>query len=94
MLFKSNQYVLNFMGVTKILMEKKSYTIVPEDEEVTISSVNESDDNAITPSKMLTFFNSGYKYYMDIVQDVRGRKIQYIKYQQVQKIKEKKYYLV
>jgi hypothetical protein len=56
---------------------EKSYTIVPEDEEVTISSV-ESDDNAITPSKMLTFFNSGYKYYMDIVQDVRGRKIQYI----------------
>jgi hypothetical protein len=32
---------------------EKSYTIVPEDEEVTISSV-ESDDNAITPSKMLT----------------------------------------
>jgi hypothetical protein len=28
---------------------------------------------------MLTFFNSGYKYSMDILQDVRGRKIQYIK---------------
>ena len=28
---------------------------------------------------MLTFFNKGYKYYMDIIQDVRGRKIQYIK---------------
>jgi hypothetical protein len=27
---------------------------------------------------MLTF-NSGYKYSMDILQDVRGRKIQYIK---------------
>jgi outer membrane lipoprotein-sorting protein len=78
-ILKSNQYVLNFMGVTKIFDGKKSYTIVPEDEEVTISSVNESDDNAITHSKMLTFFNSGYKYYMDIVQDVRGRKIQYIK---------------
>lgn len=78
-ILKSNQYVLNFMGVTKIFDGKKAYTIVPEDEEVTISSVNESDDNAITPSKMLTFFNSGYKYYMDIVQDVRGRKIQYIK---------------
>jgi hypothetical protein len=26
--------------------------------------------NAITPSKMLTFFNSGYKYSMDILQDV------------------------
>lgn len=76
---KGNQYVLNFMGVTKIFDGKKTYTIVPEDEEITISTVNEKDDNAITPSKMLTFFNSGYKYSMDIVQDIKGRKIQYIK---------------
>jgi outer membrane lipoprotein-sorting protein len=76
---KSNQYLLNFMGITKIFDGKKTYTIVPEDEEITISTVNEEDDNAITPSKMLTFFNSGYKYSMDILQDVRGRKIQYIK---------------
>ncbi|WP_418264895.1 LolA family protein [Flavobacterium faecale] len=76
---KGNQYVLNFMGITKIFDGKKTYTIVPEDEEVTISSFNEKDDNAITPSKMLTFFNSGYRYNMDIIQDVRGRKIQYIK---------------
>jgi len=74
-----NKYYLNFMGVTKIFDGKKSYTIVPEDEEITISSVNDKDDNAITPSKMLTFFNSGYKYYWDILQDVKGRKIQYIK---------------
>lgn len=76
---KGNQYVLNFMGATKIFDGKKTYTIVPEDEEVTISNVNEKDDSAITPSKMLTFFNSGYKYSMDIVQDIKGRKIQYIK---------------
>ena len=90
---KGNQYVLNFMGVTKIFDGKKTYTIVPEDEEITISTVNEKDDNAITPSKMLTFFNSGYKYSMDILQNVKGRKIQYIKlFLQIQKIKEKKYY--
>jgi hypothetical protein len=76
---KGNQYVLNFMGVTKIFDGKKSYTIVPEDEEVTISVVNEKDDSAITPSKMLTFFNTGYKCTMDILQDIKGRKIQYIK---------------
>lgn len=76
---KGNQYVLNFMGVTKIFDGQKTYTIVPEDEEITISKVNEKDDNAITPSKMLTFFNSGYKFNMDIVQNVKGRKIQYIK---------------
>jgi outer membrane lipoprotein-sorting protein len=76
---KGNQYVLNFMGVTKIFDGVKTYTIVPEDEEITISKVNEKDDNAITPSKMLTFFNTGYRYSMDILQDVKGRKIQYIK---------------
>lgn len=76
---KGNQYILNFMGVTKIFDGKKNYTIVPEDEEVTISTLNEKDNGAITPSKMLTFFNSGYRYNMDILQNIRGRKIQYIK---------------
>ena len=78
-IIQGNKYVLNFMGVTKIFDGKKSYTIVPEDEEVTISSNNDADEKAITPSKMLTFFNSGYKYVWDILQDVKGRKIQYIK---------------
>ena len=67
------------MGVTKIYDGKKSYTIVPEDEEVTVSSLTEKDNNAVTPSKMLTFFNNGYKFSWDILQDVKGRKIQYIK---------------
>ncbi len=76
---QGNKYVLNFMGVTKIFDGQKNYTIVPEDEEITISKHDDNDDNAITPSKMLTFFNSGYKYTMDIAQNVQGRKIQYIK---------------
>ncbi len=76
---QGNKYVLNFMGVTKIFDGQKNYTIVPEDEEITISKHDDNDDNAITPSKMLTFFNSGYKYAMDIAQNVQGRKIQYIK---------------
>lgn len=76
---KGDLYNLNFMGVTKIFDGKKVYTIVPEDEEITISKVDDSDDNAVTPSKMLTFFQSGYKYSWDILQNVKGRKIQYIK---------------
>lgn len=74
-----DKYVLNFMGVTKIYDGKKTYTIVPEDEEVSVSSINDEDEKLITPSKMLTFFNSGYKYSWDIQQSVKGRKIQYIK---------------
>jgi len=79
LLLEGNKYVLNFMGVTKIFDGKKSYTIVPEDEEITVSSLNDNDEKAITPSKMLTFFNNGYKFSWDILQDVKGRKIQYIK---------------
>jgi len=76
---KGNQYVLNLMGITKIFDGKTNYTIVPEDEEITISKVDEKDDSAITPSKMLSFFNTGYKFSMDIVQNVAGKKIQYVK---------------
>lgn len=78
-LLQGNNYVLNFMGITKIFDGKKVYTIVPEDEEISISSFDDKDESAITPSKMLTFFNKGYKYSWDILQNVRGRKIQYIK---------------
>jgi outer membrane lipoprotein-sorting protein len=76
---KGNMYVLNLMGVTKIFDGKKIYTINPEDEEVSISKLNEKDDQAVTPSKMLTFYNSGYKYTWDIKQSVKGRQIQYVK---------------
>jgi outer membrane lipoprotein-sorting protein len=78
-LLQGNNYVLNFMGITKMFDGRKVYTIVPEDEEISISNFDEKDDSAITPSKMLTFFNKGYKYSWDILQNVRGRKIQYIK---------------
>ena len=76
---KGDMYVLNLMGVTKIFDGKKIYTINPEDEEVSISKLNEKDDSAITPSKMLTFYNTGYKYTWDINQNVKGRQIQYVK---------------
>lgn len=74
-----NMYVLNFMGITRISDGKKIYNIVPEDEEITISSFDEDKTDELTPSKILTFFNSGYKYSWDIQQNVMGRKIQYIK---------------
>ncbi len=76
---KGNLYTLNFMGVTKIFDGKKVYTIVPEDEEITISKFDETDKDAITPNKMLTFFNSGFKYNWDQLLNIKGRKIQFVK---------------
>ncbi len=77
-ILKGNQYVLNLMGVTKLYDGKKTYTINSEDEEVAVSKAPDNESE-ITPSKMLTFFNSGYQYKWDILQNIKGRKIQYIK---------------
>ena len=76
---QGEKYVLNVLGITRIFDGKTLYTINPEDEEVTISSENSEDEYTITPSKMLSFYRNGYSYKMDIVQDVKGRKIQYVK---------------
>ncbi|QED39079.1 outer membrane lipoprotein carrier protein LolA [Antarcticibacterium arcticum] len=74
-----DKYVLNLMGTTQLFDGKKIYTIIPEDQEINISNYVEEDDNSITPSKMFTFYEEGYTYKWDITQDVKGRKIQYIK---------------
>lgn len=76
---QNNKYQLQLMGVTKMFDGKRVYTINPEDEEITISKGNDKEDNLITPSKMLTFYNKGYSYSWDISQTVKGRSIQYIK---------------
>jgi len=74
-----DNYVLNMLGTTRIFDGKNIYSLVPEDEEVTISAYNAEDDKDITPSKMLTFYEKGYTFKKDILQDVKGRKIQYVK---------------
>lgn len=76
---QKNKYLFNYLGATQLYDGNKIYTIVPENEEVTIEDKNENEEGTITPSKMLTFYKDGYKYEMDIVQNLRGRKIQYVK---------------
>ena len=78
-ILQGDKYILNAFGVTRIFDGKTLYTIIPEDEEVTISSENSEDENTITSSAMLSFYQDGYTYQMDIVQNVQGRKIQYVK---------------
>jgi len=75
---QGEKYLFNYLGSTKIFDGQKIYTIIPENEEVVIENKGADDDGTITPSKMLTFYKSGYKYTWDILQNVRGRQIQYI----------------
>lgn len=73
-----DKYLFNYLGSQQLFDGKKVYTIVPENEEVTIDDKSE-DENTITPSKMLTFYKTGHNYAWDILQNVQGRKIQYVK---------------
>ncbi len=75
---KGDMYYLNYMGAEQLYDGKKVYTIVPENEEVTIEAPSE-DGGTVSPSKMLTFYREGYSYSWDILQNVQGRKIQYVK---------------
>ncbi|WP_422079963.1 LolA family protein [Ulvibacterium sp.] len=75
---EGDKYLINFMGSQQLYDGKKVYTIVPENEEITIENLAD-DENTVTPSKMLTFYKQGHNYEWDILQNVQGKKIQYVK---------------
>jgi outer membrane lipoprotein-sorting protein len=73
-----DKYLFNYLGSQQLYDGEKVYTVVPENEEVTIED-KAQEDNTITPSDMLTFYRDGHTYDWDILQNVQGRKIQYVK---------------
>ncbi len=74
-----NRYKLLFLGAEQLFDGEKTYTIVPENEEITIENMEETDDIGINPSKLLYFYKEGYAFQWDIKQKVMGRTIQFIK---------------
>ena len=75
----NDKYVINMLDITRMFDGSSIYTIVPEDQEVTIFSYNPEDEKDITPSQMLTFYEKGYDSKMGIVENIKGRKIQFVK---------------
>lgn len=76
---QGDKYISNFLGTTEIFDGTKKYTIIPEDEEITIESYDVKKDNAFTPSKMLTFYTKGYAYTWDKLLLLSGKKVQFVK---------------
>lgn len=76
---KGDLYHVNFLGTKQLFDGKKTYTIIIEDEEVNIADAEDNDEDTLTPSKFFSFYKNGYNYKWDILQNVNGRKIQYIK---------------
>jgi outer membrane lipoprotein-sorting protein len=72
-------YKLLFLGSEQLFDGEKTYMIVPENEEITISTKEETEDFGINPSKLLNFYKEGYSFQWDIKQNVMGRNIQFIK---------------
>ncbi|WP_282069967.1 LolA family protein [Olleya namhaensis] len=91
---QGENYRLNILGITRIFDGTTIYSISPEDEEVTVSKGSDQDESTITPSKMLSFYKEGFTYKMDIIQDVSGRKIQYVKLIPIDSNSEIKYVLL
>ena len=75
---KGEKYRFEYLGIIQLNDTKNTYTIVPENEEVTIVS-NENAGSEMNPAKILNFYNEGYRFQWDIAQNIGNRKIQYIK---------------
>lgn len=89
-----DQYKLSFLEAIQLFDGTKTYTIVPENEEITISYPEDEEDVSISPSKLLTFYEEGYGYEWDIQQRVTGRNIQFIKLLPTEASDEVKYLLL
>ncbi len=75
---KGDLYHLNYMGTEQIFDGQKIYLIIHEDEEVIIEKPDKNDEKQLTPSKMFTFYKSGYIYNMGDLKTIDGIKIQYV----------------
>ena len=79
LLLKGDKYVVNLFGSTQIFDGARTYTIIPENEEVNISEADIDAESTFTPSKFYTFYKSGYTYAMDQQKTVGGKKIQFVR---------------
>ena len=91
---EGNKYKLMYLGAEQLHDGEKTYTIVPENEEITISNPEDEEDFGINPSELLNFYKEGYDYQWDIKQNIFGRPIQFVKLIPSSEDKEVKYLLL
>ena len=91
---EGNKYKLMYLGAEQLFDGEKTYTIVPENEEITISNPEDEEDFGINPSELLNFYKEGYDYQWDIKQNIFGRPIQFVKLIPSSEDKEVKYLLL
>jgi len=91
---KDEKYKLRYLGVEQLYDGEKTFTVIPENEEITITTAEESDDFGINPTKLLNFYKEGYDYQWDIKQTIFGRPIQFVRLLPSNENNEVKYLLL
>ena len=84
-------YKLDFLDATQLYDGDLIYTIVPENEEITITN---PDDELNEYTYLLSFYKEGYDYQWDIKQFIRDKNIQFIKLVPVDENTDIQYLLV
>ena len=78
-IIKEDNYLLDFMGIKQLSDANKIYSIVPENEEIIISNIEDDDNNTIKPSKLLVFYRDGYLILWDKKEIIDDNVIQFVK---------------
>lgn len=78
-IIKEDNYLLDFMGIKQLSDANKIYSIVPENEEIIISNIEDEDNNTIKPSKLLVFYRDGYLILWDKKEIIDDNVIQFVK---------------
>ena len=75
-----DRYKLNFLDAIQLFDGETIYTIVPENEEITlIKATDDEEDIMFNPTNLISFYKKGYDYHWDISQKIKGKNIQFIK---------------
>ena len=78
-IIENDNFLLDFMGMKQICDSKNIYTIVEENEEVLISSIEDETEQTIKPSQLLNFYREGYLFIWDKLEINYEEKVQFIK---------------
>ena len=78
-IIQNDNYVLEFMGIKQLCDSKKVYSIVPENEEIIITDIEEDESETIKPSKLLKFYREGYLILWDKKEIYFEKEIQFVK---------------